>query len=70
MKLTANKSDSWIQCIQITTNAHVSYNNTFRLAFGNQFIYLKQKCCVKASKSCLKHYLIQLIFTEIYLKSI
>lgn len=43
LKMTANQSDSWIECTHITTKAHISYNNTFSLAFGNHLIYLKQK---------------------------
>jgi len=43
LKMTANESDSWTECIHITTNAHVSYNHTFNLAFNNHLIYLKQK---------------------------
>jgi hypothetical protein len=41
--MTANQSDSWVECPHITTNAHVSYNQTFSSAFGNHLIYLKQK---------------------------
>lgn len=43
LKMTANQSDSWTECMHITTNAHISYNHTFSLVFGNHLIYLKQK---------------------------